>query len=98
MWGNVATSCATAFALLHRSAGVEERDQIRSDALAFFAVPGWPVHGLIDWHPATAASGRLTFRRRTCCLFRLIPGEMPCGLRADARGLRRLAAVEHHGR
>jgi Ferric iron reductase FhuF-like transporter len=78
LWGNVATSCATAFVLLHQSAPIEERDQVRSDALAFFAAPDWPVHGLIEWHPATAACEPLTFRRRTCCLFRLIPGETPC--------------------
>lgn len=78
LWGNVATSCSTAFVLLHRSAPVEERDRIRSDALAFFAVPDWPVHGLIDWRPGAAAAAALTYRRRTCCLFRLIPGEMPC--------------------
>jgi len=78
LWGNVATSCATAFALLHHSAPAEERDQVRADALAFFAQADWPVHGLIDWHPATSLAGPLTFGRRTCCLFRLIPGEMPC--------------------
>lgn len=78
LWGNVATSCAAAFVLLHRSAPVEERDQVRADALAFFAAPAWPVHGLIDWQPAAAAAEPLAFRRRTCCLFRLIAGEMPC--------------------
>lgn len=78
LWGNVATSCATAFALLHHSAPAEARDQVRADALAFFAQAGWPVHGLIDWHPTAGRCAPLTFRRRTCCLFRLIPGEMPC--------------------
>jgi hypothetical protein len=78
LWGNVATSCATAFVLLHHSAPADERDQVRADALAFFAQPGWPVHGLIEWHPATSPAGPLSFGRRTCCLFRLIPGEMPC--------------------
>jgi hypothetical protein len=78
LWGNVATSCATAFVLLHQSAPAEECDQVRADALAFFAQPGWPVHGLIEWHPATSPAGPLTFGRLTCCLFRLIPGEMPC--------------------
>jgi ferric iron reductase protein FhuF len=77
LWGNVATSCATAFVLLHRSAPAPERDAIRADALAFFAMREWPVHGLIDWHPSTGFEP-LGFRRRTCCLFRLIPGEMPC--------------------
>lgn len=77
----VATSCATAFVLLHRSAPEEQRDQVRLDALEFFAQAGWPVHGLIEWQPATAvaaAAEPLKFGRRTCCLFRLIPGEMPC--------------------
>jgi ferric iron reductase protein FhuF len=78
LWGNVATSCATAFVLLHQSAPVEEREQVRADALAFFAQPGWPVHDLIEWYPATGPAGPLMFGRRTCCLFRLIPGEMPC--------------------
>jgi ferric iron reductase protein FhuF len=76
LWGNVATSCATAFVHLHRSAPARERAAIWTDALAFFAMPGWPVHGLIDWHPTRL--GSLSFRRRTCCLFRLIPGETPC--------------------
>ncbi|MGH2941936.1 MAG: hypothetical protein ACRDLN_04075 [Solirubrobacteraceae bacterium] len=38
----------------------------------------WPVHGLIDWRLAGAPAGPLDYRRRTCCLFRLIPGEAPC--------------------
>jgi len=92
LWGNVATSCATAFVLLHESAPAGERDQVRADALAFFAQPGWPVHGLVEWHPATGPAGPLMFGRRTCCLFRLIPARCratparcpPC---ATVRGL-----------
>jgi len=41
-------------------------------------VADWPIHGLIDWKHATAPAAPLAFQRRTCCLFRLIPGEMPC--------------------
>lgn len=78
LWGNVATSCATAFTLLHRWAPAQRREAIRADALAFFAVPDWPVHGLVDWRPATAAAVPLTYRRRTCCLIRLVPGNDPC--------------------
>jgi ferric iron reductase protein FhuF len=78
LWGNVATACATAFVLLQHSAPAHERAAIRADALAFFAVRDWPIHGLIDWKPAAAATAPLAFQRRTCCLFRLIPGEMPC--------------------
>lgn len=77
LWGNVATSCATAFVLLHRSAKPSQRAAIRADALAFFDQRGWPIHGLIDW-AAAGDDAPLDYRRRTCCLYRLIPDEAPC--------------------
>lgn len=78
LWGNVAASCATVFTLLHRSSPVHQRDDVRADASAFLAVPEWPVHGLIDWHDDTVGGAPLRYRRRTCCLYRQIPGKEPC--------------------
>lgn len=78
LWGNIATSCATAFVLLHRAAPASRRSAIGDDARAFFAVRDWPIHDLVEWTTTSGRHAPLTYRRRTCCLMRMVPGDAPC--------------------
>ncbi len=78
-WGNLAASCAGIFCALDRLVPPERTAEIRAHAAAFFAVPEWPVFGLVDWQVwGGPPSDGLCHERRTCCLIRDIPGKQPC--------------------
>lgn len=78
-WGNLAASCAGVFSALDRLVPPWHAQALRAAATEFFAVPEWPVAGLVDWRVwgAPPADG-LCHERRTCCLIRDIPGKQPC--------------------